>query len=279
MAKVLCRIDKTTRGGRRNRHGRNHPVGHLQFPPTLRGGVSVSRRRHSDRARDWGFGGEDTKPRQIASGSGHDAFETTRCRMNPHDAKSLGFSRWRLWRARPATGATFNLCGEPVGQHPSRDPLRFGVPLRHHGDASGRHRRSRDPAQGVLRTAIPRWPRPPTSMLSGTRSRFRSAWPRAGSKSLIQFDLADILPNWPYKWLGIDHYKTEVTKVIKAKIASGRDNFEGYEIWNEPDGTWNNSNGPAHHDGVETHVRPDPVPGPEGEDHRAVDLVLPGSPT
>jgi hypothetical protein len=66
---------------------------------------------------------------------------------------------------------------------------------------------------------------------------------KGGSKSLIQFDLADILPNWPYKWSGIDHYKTEVTKVIKAKIASGRDNFEGYEIWNEPDGTWNNSNG------------------------------------
>jgi len=61
---------------------------------------------------------------------------------------------------------------------------------------------------------------------------------KANSKSLIQFDLADILPNWPYKWMGIDHYKTEVTKVIKAKIASGRDNFEGYEIWNEPDGTW-----------------------------------------
>lgn len=66
---------------------------------------------------------------------------------------------------------------------------------------------------------------------------------KAGSKSLVQFDLADILPNWPYKWTSTDDYKSKVTTVIKAKIASGRDNFEGYEIWNEPDGTWNNASG------------------------------------
>ncbi len=28
---------------------------------------------------------------------------------------------------------------------------------------------------------------------------------KAGSKSLVQFDLADILPNWPYKWSGIEN--------------------------------------------------------------------------
>lgn len=67
---------------------------------------------------------------------------------------------------------------------------------------------------------------------------------KGGSKSLVQLNLADILPNWPYKWMGIDHYKTEVAKAIKAKIASGRDNYEGWEIWNEPDGTWKNANGP-----------------------------------
>ena len=61
---------------------------------------------------------------------------------------------------------------------------------------------------------------------------------KGGSKSLVQFDLADILPNWPYKWSGIDDYKTKVAAVIKAKLASGRDNYEGWEIWNEPDGTW-----------------------------------------
>lgn len=61
---------------------------------------------------------------------------------------------------------------------------------------------------------------------------------KGGSKSLVQFDLADILPNWPYKWSGINDYKTKVTAVINAKIASGRDNYEGWEIWNEPDGTW-----------------------------------------
>lgn len=30
---------------------------------------------------------------------------------------------------------------------------------------------------------------------------------------------------------------------IADKKASGRDNFYGYEIWNEPDGTWNSANG------------------------------------
>jgi hypothetical protein len=66
---------------------------------------------------------------------------------------------------------------------------------------------------------------------------------KANSKSLVQFDLADILPNWPYKWSGIADYKSKVTTVINAKIASGRDNYEGWEIWNEPDGTWQSANG------------------------------------
>jgi len=65
----------------------------------------------------------------------------------------------------------------------------------------------------------------------------------AKTGSLVQFDLADILPNWPYKWSGTNDFKDKVSAVIKAKIASGRNNYEGYEIWNEPDGTWQSGSG------------------------------------
>jgi len=36
----------------------------------------------------------------------------------------------------------------------------------------------------------------------------------------------------------IGDYKTQVTSVINAKIASGRTNYSGYKIWNEPNGKW-----------------------------------------
>jgi len=38
----------------------------------------------------------------------------------------------------------------------------------------------------------------------------------------------------------------QVKSFIADKKASGRDNFYGYEIWNEPDGTWNSANGTFH---------------------------------
>ena len=54
----------------------------------------------------------------------------------------------------------------------------------------------------------------------------------------IQIRLADILPGWPYKFQNMDHWKSEVTSVIKDKLASNNKNFDGYEIWNEPNDTW-----------------------------------------
>ena len=54
----------------------------------------------------------------------------------------------------------------------------------------------------------------------------------------IQIRLADVLPGWPYKFQNMDHWKSEVTSVIKDKLASNNKNFDGYEIWNEPNDTW-----------------------------------------
>ena len=55
--------------------------------------------------------------------------------------------------------------------------------------------------------------------------------------------MADMLPNWPYKWPGMTSWLNQVKSFINDKKASGRDNYYGYEIWNEPGGTWNNANG------------------------------------
>ena len=59
----------------------------------------------------------------------------------------------------------------------------------------------------------------------------------------VTIRLADICPGWPYQWPGQSSWITEVTSVINDKKTSGSDNYYGYEIWNEPNGTWTASNG------------------------------------
>jgi len=61
--------------------------------------------------------------------------------------------------------------------------------------------------------------------------------------ALMSVDLADILPQWPYRWPGLQSWLNEVKSFINDKKASGLDNWYGLEIWNEPDGTWNDRNG------------------------------------
>ena len=65
----------------------------------------------------------------------------------------------------------------------------------------------------------------------------------ASTTGKVQLRLADVYPGWPYSWVSTADYKTQVTSVINAKIASGRSNYDGYEIWNEPDGTWKSASG------------------------------------
>jgi len=67
-----------------------------------------------------------------------------------------------------------------------------------------------------------------------------------GTTGKVQVRLADILPGWPYRWPGQSSWISQCTDVINRKKASGRTNYDGYEIWNEPYGTWNNSNGDFH---------------------------------
>lgn len=57
----------------------------------------------------------------------------------------------------------------------------------------------------------------------------------------VQIRLADILPGWPYKYQNWDSWEKEVTSVINDKKSSAVQNFDGYEIWNEPNDTWKGS--------------------------------------
>ena len=59
----------------------------------------------------------------------------------------------------------------------------------------------------------------------------------------VQITLPDQLQGWPYKWPGKDSWLAQVKTIIQEKMASGRDNYHSYNIWNERGGTWNASNG------------------------------------
>ena len=65
----------------------------------------------------------------------------------------------------------------------------------------------------------------------------------ASPGALVSIRLADILPGWPYRFPGLDNWLIEVKKFITDKRNSGLTNWYGYEIWNEPDGTWKDPNG------------------------------------
>lgn len=59
----------------------------------------------------------------------------------------------------------------------------------------------------------------------------------------VQITLPDLLPNWPYKWPGQQSWLNGVEEQVKRRFSEGIDNIHSYVIWNEPDGTWNTSNG------------------------------------
>lgn len=65
----------------------------------------------------------------------------------------------------------------------------------------------------------------------------------ANTTGTVTIRLADVLPGWPYNWPGFNSWKTSITSVITSKIASGRKNYYGYEIWNEGNDTWKSANG------------------------------------
>ncbi|GAA1793504.1 carbohydrate-binding protein [Actinomadura chokoriensis] len=61
---------------------------------------------------------------------------------------------------------------------------------------------------------------------------------RLGASVIIR--MPDIYPNFPYRWVSWDDWLAKVDAQVNARLArTDVTNIEGYELWNEPDGTWN----------------------------------------
>src|SRR5579863_10268305 len=59
----------------------------------------------------------------------------------------------------------------------------------------------------------------------------------AGAKVVVR------MPDWyrtfPYQWVSWSNWLSAVDTQVKAVLASGDSNISAFELWNEPDGTWN----------------------------------------
>ena len=58
----------------------------------------------------------------------------------------------------------------------------------------------------------------------------------AGAKVVVR--MPDWYPNFPYKWVSWSNWLSAVDTQVKAVLASGDSNISAFELWNEPDWTW-----------------------------------------
>jgi hypothetical protein len=63
---------------------------------------------------------------------------------------------------------------------------------------------------------------------------------RAGAKVVVR--MPDWYPNFPYKWVSWSDWLSAVDKQVASVQSSGATNIAAYELWNEPDWTWNTTN-------------------------------------
>ncbi|MFF4361362.1 RICIN domain-containing protein [Streptomyces sp. NPDC001604] len=66
---------------------------------------------------------------------------------------------------------------------------------------------------------------------------------RAGAKVVVR--MPDWYPNFPYKWVSWSDWLSAVDKQVAAVKSSGATNISAYELWNEPDWTWDTTNAGA----------------------------------
>ncbi|WP_030442282.1 CBM35 domain-containing protein [Actinoplanes subtropicus] len=78
---------------------------------------------------------------------------------------------------------------------------------------------------------------------------------RVGAAEIIR--MPDIYPDFPYKWVSWNDWLSKVDTMVKARLAAtGVSNIQAWEIWNEPDWTWNTSAAGSWNDGwVRTYQR------------------------
>ncbi|MFD9395260.1 RICIN domain-containing protein [Streptomyces sp. NPDC060000] len=66
---------------------------------------------------------------------------------------------------------------------------------------------------------------------------------RAGGKVVVR--MPDWYPNFPYKWVSWTDWLSAVDQQAAAVKSSGATNISAYELWNEPDWTWDTTNAGA----------------------------------
>jgi hypothetical protein len=66
---------------------------------------------------------------------------------------------------------------------------------------------------------------------------------RAGAKVVVR--MPDWYPNFPYKWVSWSDWLSAVDKQVASVKSSGATNIAAYELWNEPDWTWDATNAGA----------------------------------
>ncbi|QCB93691.1 CBM35 domain-containing protein [Cellulomonas shaoxiangyii] len=71
---------------------------------------------------------------------------------------------------------------------------------------------------------------------------------RAGGQQLIR--MPDIYPTFPYRWAGWPDWEQKVRTMVRARLAATTTtNIMGWELWNEPDWTWETAAAGSFHDG------------------------------
>jgi len=63
----------------------------------------------------------------------------------------------------------------------------------------------------------------------------------APSGGRVTIRLADWFAGWPYGFTNVNDWFDKLGQTVTRKKAAAEDNYYGYEIWNEPDGTWKSS--------------------------------------
>jgi hypothetical protein len=62
--------------------------------------------------------------------------------------------------------------------------------------------------------------------------------------------MPDVYPNFPYRWVSWDDWLGKVDTMVDARLAAtGTTGIDGWEIWNEPDGTWDTAKAGPYNDG------------------------------
>jgi carbohydrate binding protein with CBM35 domain len=71
---------------------------------------------------------------------------------------------------------------------------------------------------------------------------------RVGSGMIVR--LPDIYPTFPYQWVSWNDWLSKVDTMVNARLAATSvTNVEAYELWNEPDFTWNTAAAGPFNDG------------------------------